>query len=537
MDGNSTVRKISFLPIIWALLVALLIMCIVFPLICVFITPRFSDFKTIFTSALFTKTIKNTFIECLCSTCMSVLVGFLYAYAVVKVKVPFSKFFSVIPLIHLVTPPFVGGLSFILLLGRNGLITNKIFGLDVSLYGFWGLLIAQTLCFFPIAYMMLSQTLQNINPALEDAAKSIGAGKLKIFFTVILPLSLPGILAALLFIAVSVLSDFGNPMIVGGRFRVLAVEIYTQLTGWINGSISAALGVLLVIPSFILFILQNKLLVRNLKKTATISGKGSILQTKNKFTFSTLFFTCFCIFITVCIIAQFVAIVAGSLQKVWLVDTSFTWDHLKYILKCKSHLLNSVSFSILAAILSTLCASFIAFIVYRTNLHGKKLLDLTVQVPSAVPGSLFGLAFSLAAAKLNFTNSKLLIIIAITVGFIPFSYKTLCASFSQIRMTLDESSNSLGASKIKTLFSVIIPVSKNAIFNSFIYCFVRGVGTMSAVIFLISFDTPLTSVKILNLAEQGFWSDAAALALILTLICFVMIAVGKLLISRWGKKR
>ena len=127
----------------------------------------------------------------------------------------------------------------------------------MSLYGFWGLLIAQVLCFFPIAYLMCSQVLQRINPSLEQAARLMGASKARIAFTVTIPLCANGILSAALFIAVSVLSDFGNPMIVAGRFRVLAVEVYTQLTGWVNAGTSAVLGLILVIPSVLLFILHR----------------------------------------------------------------------------------------------------------------------------------------------------------------------------------------------------------------------------------------------------------------------------------------
>ena len=102
---------------------------------------------------------------------------------------------------------------------------------------------------------------------------------------------------------------------------------------------------------------------------------------------------------------------------------------------------------------------------------------------------------------------------------------------------MDDGAVSLGASKVRTLFTVLMPVMKGSIFYSFIYDFVRGVGTMSAVIFLVSFNTPLASIKILNLAEQGFWGDAAALALVLTLITFGVLAAGNLIIKIWSRKK
>ena len=538
MGGRSKIAKagISSLTAVFSVICLALTCCIIFPLFCVFLTPKISDFIQVASSSVWKQAALNTLVECVCSTAASVLIGYVYAYAVINGGIPFRRFFSFIPLLHLVTPPFVGGLAFILLLGRQGFITHTVLGLDVSLYGFWGLLIAQTLCFFPMAYMICAQTLQNINPVLEQAAKSLGAGHFKIFLKVILPLSAPGILSAVLFIAVSVMSDFGNPMIVAGRYKVLAVEIYTQLTGWVNSGTSAVLGILLVVPSLVLFVLQNKLTKNAMLKVATIGGNSHTASNNRPNLAVRLLLTLFCLFISFCVFAQFAAIIAGSFQKLWGINTSFTLNHIKNLARCSLELYNSLRFAFEAAVISTVVAAVAAFIVYRTEYPLKKYIDSVVQLPAAVPGTLFGLAFSLAAAKLNFHNSKVLIVIAIVVGFVPFAYRTLASAYMQIKLTLDDGARSLGASRMRLLFSVILPNAKTGLFNSFIYSFVRGVGTMSAVIFLVSFNTPLASVKILNLAEQGFWGDAAALALLLTLITFAVIAAGCAIINWSGRK-
>lgn len=539
MVKNSKVKTIEgsiTLTIIWVIICLLLFICILLPLLFVLASPSLSDFKKVLFSSIWKKACLNTFIEVLASTFFSVLTGFLYAYGVVKVSIPAKKFFSLIPLIHLVTPPFVGGLAFILLLGKQGFITKTILGLDISLYGFPGLLIAQTLCFFPLAYMICAQTLENINSDYEIAARTLNAGRLKIFFTITLPLSMPGIISAALYIAVSVMSDFGNPMIVAGRFRVLAVEIYTQLTGWINGGSSAVLGILLVIPSIILFVFQNKYFSKNMAKLAVVGGKASSNTKSSASVAAKIFFTIFCSFITICVILQFFAIIAGSFQKIWGINPEFTLKHIQNIARCKKELINSLRFAIEAGLLSTLIASLAAFLVLRTSCPLKKYIDSLIQLPAAIPGSLFGLALLLFSSKINFHYSNILILIAITVGFIPFSYRSISSAYSQIKMTIDDAALALGSSPLKLLFSIIYPLSKDGLLNSFIYDFMRGVGTMSAVIFLVSFDTPLTSIKILNLAEQGFWGDAAALALVLTIITFVILLTGKLIIRFWGKK-
>ena len=521
----------------WAIVIVALALCIVFPLCQVLLTPTKADFIEVFKSGLWLKTMLNTAISCICSTALSVLIGYIYAYAIVYGDIPFKRFFASLPILHLITPPFVGGLSFILLLGRQGFITHTLLGLDITLYGFKALLIAQSLCFFPLAYMICAQVLQSINHSLELASYSMGASGRRIFWTITLPLSSSGIIASILFIAVSVMSDFGNPMIVAGRYRVLAVEIYTQLTGWVKAGKSAVLGLTLVLPSMILFFVQNKITKKNMLRLSTIGSKGFSATGKKRSIASKIFLTAFCALISLCVLAQFVAIIAGSFQKVWGVKTEFTLSHIKSLSKCTKELKNTLHFSFLGAAISTVFASISSYIVYRTKCPLKRFIDIVAQLPAAVPGSLFGLAFSLSCTKLNFHNSKVMIIIAIAVGFLPFSYRILASSFAQIKTTLDDAGRTIGANRLRVLIDIILPLSKSALGSAFLYDFVRGVGTMSAVIFLVSFNTPLTSIKILNLAEQGFWGDAAALALLLTLITFAILALGKFLAALLLKKR
>lgn len=522
--------------LIWCLIVTFLLISILFPLICSFSTPTLSDFKKVFTQQRYLKTILNTLIECICSTSFSVLFGYLYAYAIVKANIPFKRFFSLIPILHLVTPPFVGGLSFILLFGRQGFFTYTILNLDISLYGFWGLLISQVLCFFPVAYLICLQSLAGINQNYEQAALGMGASKLKIFFTVTLPLSKQGIFSSFLFITVSVLSDFGNPLIVAGRFKVLAVEIYTQLTGWLNSGISVVLGLILVVPSVILFILQLRLSKKHFLKLATIGAKTSFSTSIKSSKITKYLLLMFCAFLSFLVLSQFVSIVIGSFQELWGINTNFTFRHIKSVFEYSKQLINSLIFAFIASLLATLIASFSSFYINRNNCKFSNFYDVLIQLPSCIPGSLLGLSILIAANKIHFTGSKILIIIAMTISFLPFSYRIISSSFSQIKPNLDEAAKSLGANKLNLLCSILMPISKKGINSAFTYNFVRAVGTVSSVIFLISFDSPLSSVTILNLAEQGDWGKACAFALVLTCLTFIILKVESLMYEFIRKK-
>lgn len=524
IDFNKNSRSLT---LSWFVVFLFLCICIIFPLFCVLISVRPEDFYQVLNSENFKISVKNTFLECICSSTLSVLIGYIFAYAIVKGNIPFKKFFLVVPLIHLLTPPFVGGLSFILLLGRQGFITSTILGLDISLYGFWGLLIAQSLCFFPMAYLICLQSLLNVNENLEKASRSMGAGNFKIFLTVTLPLTLPGILSSFLFVGVNILSDFGNPLIIAGRFRVLSVEIYSQLTGWLNVGKSAALGIFLIIPSVILFVIQNRVLKKSMSKIMQISAFSEFRKNKNSTgRISSFFLTFFVSLITFFIILQFISVFVGTFQKLWGIDYSFTLDHFSVVKDYSKGLLNSVLFSLIASFFSIIIATFSSFIVHRTNCRIKTFIDIFSQLPSAVPGTLLGLALSISSNMLNFKVAPVLIVISMIVSFLPFSYRVVSQSFSEISKNLDLSSLSLGANQIQTLFKVLIPISKTGIFSGFVYTFIRAVGTLSSVIFLVSFNTPLTSINIVNLAEQGSWGKSCALASILTLITFLILGLN-----------
>lgn len=521
----------------WIIIAVFFIICVIFPLVCVLISASPDDYRLVFSNSIWHEVMKNTFFECICSSFCSVITGYIFAYAVVKADIPGKRFFSLIPVIHLVTPPFVGGLAFILLFGRQGFITHSLLGLDVSLYGFWGLLTAQVLSFFPIAFLICSQVLRGINTNLEQSARSLGASELRVFFTITLPLSWPGIISSFLFIAVSVLSDFGNPLIVGGRFRVLAVEIYSQLTGWLNMGTSSVLGIVIIIPSVILFILQNKVNKKLESKTVTLVGRGFSSSLNHKSSLiSKIFLFIFTAVISFFVLAQMIAIVAGSFQKLWGINMTFTWDHILSIGNYGKELKNSVVFALIAALLSTAVATVTSFIVHRTNAPFRKTLDVLAQLPSSIPGTLHGLSILIAANLLNFKSSEVLIVIAMTIAFMPFAYRVISNTFTQIGQTLDQGARSLGANQMRVLWTILVPLARGGLFSGFVYDFIRGVGTLSAVIFLVSFKTPLASIQLINLAEQGSWGKAASLALVLTLITFAILASG-LLIGKFINKK
>jgi iron(III) transport system permease protein len=234
------------------------------------------------------------------------------------------------------------------------------------------------------------------------------------------------------------------------------------------------------------------------------------------------------------VVAQFLAVILGAFSQVWGVDSSFTLRHFRDSLHYRAELSNTFKFALAAAFATAILGALIAFMSLRTNLPFRKIADTVVMLPASMPGSLFGLAYILAfnQGMLRLTGTKIIIITVMIACDIPAAYRIISSALMGIRGSIDEAARSLGASPLRLFVTVLCPLLMRAIASAFVYTFVRASGTLSAVIFLISFKTKLTSALILNLAGQGDWGKAAALALILTVIIFASLGVLRLLTGK-----
>ena len=184
------------------------------------------------------------------------VIGFIYAYGITRTDIPFKRFFRTIAIFPIISPPFLIALAAIFVFGNHGVITD-LFNLDWDIYGLDGLVMTETLAYFPIAFMVLEGVLSKVDPAMEEAALDLGASKLRTFFTVTLPLATPGIATALLLVFIRSLEDFGNPIVIQGDFPVLTVEAFLAVTGMYNMPLGATLAIFLLVPTMIIFVVQK----------------------------------------------------------------------------------------------------------------------------------------------------------------------------------------------------------------------------------------------------------------------------------------
>jgi len=340
----------------------------------------------------------NTIQMGLLTSILGTLLGFLFAFAVVRCKIPGKRLVHLIAMVPTVSPPFAIALSAILLFGRNGLVTKQLLHIDYNIYGMNGLVFVQVITFFSVSYLILRAMLERLNPAMEEAAESLGAGRLHIFRTIILPLLVPGLAGSALLLFVEALADLGNPMFIAGNLTVLSTQIFLAVIGEYDYQKASALSLVLLFPTLIVFMVQRYYV--NRRSYISITGKpsGSALVEKSRLLRWTAilvtYLTC------VMIIMLYTTVVVSSFTTAWGANFSPTlrwWNDA--LTRGVESILDTTFLSALATPFAALIGMIIAFLIVRKHFSGKEILDFGSNLGGAVPGTILGIGFVLAFNK------------------------------------------------------------------------------------------------------------------------------------------
>lgn len=487
----------------------------------------------------FQKTLKNTLTLGVTVGFLSTLIGFIFAYADSYIKSHFKKLFKVVSLLPIISPPFVLALSAIMLFGQYGLITRKLFGIqNANIYGFHGLVMVQTMTFFPVAYLLLTGLLKRIDPSLEEAARNMGASRWKTFRTVTLPLMAPGLANAFLLTFIETVADFSNPMVIGGNYSTLATQIYLQAIGNYDMQGGAAVAVILLSISILLFVLEKYWIEK--KSYVTVTGKAS--RERDLITEKHIVWPVdiICLLVTVFVLAFYVLIPLGGFFKVMGVDYSLTLDHFKYVFKLGTSALKDTTY--LAAIATPITGIYgmiIAFLIVRKRFYGKGFIEFTSLLAMAVPGTVIGIGYVSAynTKPLVLTGTGAIIVISFIMRSVPVGVRSGVSALQQIDPSIEEAASDLGAGSRKVFTSITLPLIKSAFFSGLVYTFVRSMTAVSAVIFLVSAKYKLLTVQILSQVDSGRFGVASAFSTILIIIVYIAISLMYLGLSKMGVSR
>ena len=501
-------------------------------------------YLALFQSSSFMRIVKNTLMLGMITGFFSTLIGFIFAYVDMYTKTRFNGIFRVISVLPIVSPPFVLTLSAIMVFGKRGLITRHLLGmLNANIQGLHGLVMVQTMTFFPVTYLMLKGLLANIDPSLEESARDMGASRWKVFTTVTLPLLLPGIGNAFLVAFIEAVADFTNPVMIGGDFTTLAEHIYFQYSLQSDPRGPAAMSVVLLVITIILFMLEKYWLER--KSVATLSGKASRVRQPITDKSVTIPLVTFCTLISLFVLGMYALIPLGGLFQQWGRKFNLVATHFKTVFGMgMAPFRDALILSLIAAPITALLSMMIAYLVVKRKFVGKGVMEFVTMFAMAVPGTVLGIALLrgyitgvFGSGHLVLVGTGTIIVIAFVVRSLPIGTRSGVAALRQIDKSIEESAYDMGASSGKVFTSVTLPLIKDSFFSGLVTTFARSITATSAVIFLISARFNLITPQIMTVVDRGEYSVACAYATMMMIMVYGAIGIMNLGLNLFGTSR
>ena len=509
-----------------------------------------SIFQRIFQMPSFRKAITNTLKVGMTVGVLSTLIGLLFAYVEVYVKLRTkftARLFQVVSMLPVVSPPFVLSLSMIMLFGKAGIITRYLLGIyDNSVYGFGGITVVQTLTFFPVCYMMLKGLLKNIDPSLEEAARDMGASRFKVFTSVTLPLILPGMGNAFLVTFIESIADFANPMIIGGSYDTLATTIYLQITGAYDKQGAAAMAVVLLTITMLMYLVQKYVLEK--KTAATLTGKASRGRMLIEDRSVTLPLTVLCSLVALFVIMMYICVPFGACFNTWGYDFTLTTKWFVRVFEKYKGLQafrDSFLLSLASAPITALLSMIISYLVVKRNFKAKGFIEFVSMLAMAVPGTVLGVGYIRGFVNGVFSTgflsgiygSAAILIIVFIVRSLPTGTRSGISALRQIDKSIEESAYDMGADSFQVFMTVTLPLIKDSFLSGLVTAFVRSITAISAIILLVTPQFLLITVQINEFAEKGSYGIACAFATILIAITYGSVLLMNLVIRYFGTSR
>jgi iron(III) transport system permease protein len=480
--------------------------------------------KFIDTPSLYSSVSNSLFIALLSMVIVTSL-AFLTAYAISRTRIPLKGFFRIVLVLPILAPSLLPAISLVYLFGNQGILKEVLMG--ESIYGPIGIVIGSCFWTFPHALMIMLTALANTDARLYESAEALGASPMRTFFTVTLPAAKYGIISVAFVVFTLVITDFGVPKVIGGQFNVLATDIYKQVIGQQNFEMGAAVSVILLLPAILTFITDRWLQRR---QSALLTSKAVPWTPPTRSIIDKAFFALMLMVSTI-ILGVIAMAVYASLVTFWPYNLSLSLKNYNFDLMdgggWESYW-NSIQLGIYTAVIGTGFIFFQSYLVAK--LAGFKLLKwffhLFSILPLAVPGLVLGLAyiffFNAPNNPLNGIYGTMAILVVCTIShFYTVCHLTATTALKQIDPEFESVSASLKVPQILTFWRVSLPVCMPAVLDIASYLFVNAMTTVSAVVFLYSYDTNLASVAVLNMDDAGDIAPAAAMAVMIMLTCMV----------------
>lgn len=523
---------------IWTLysvvILALFIIFLIYPMGSMFKQAVFNSegeftleyFQKFFGEKYYFSTLFNSLRSTIVVTIVALILGTTLAYIYTFYHLKGARVLYVLSILCCMSAPFIGAYSWILLLGRSGVITTFIkdfFGIRLgSIYGFKGIVLVQSLKLYPLVFIYMTGAFRNIDNSLMEAAENLGCVGLKRFFKVTLMLTMPTVLAAALLVFMRAFADFGSPLLIGEGYRTFPVEIYNQYLGEQGGdhNFAAAISVVAILITAVIFLVQKY-------SASRFSFSLNALHPVEKKKPAGLFAVVIHLF-------AYLLVFVAFMPQIYVMYTSFKnvnnklfaegYSLVSYQAAMKKDLLLSIKNTILIGGTALVCivifAIVIAYLVVRRKNAVNNAIDVISMLPYIIPGSVVGIALVVAFNRRPFvlTGTMVIMVIALCIRRLPYTIRSSVASLQQIPMTIEEAAISLGSSKMGAFFKVTVPMMSNGIISGAILSWVAIITELSTAIILYNSKTITLTLSTYIAVNRGTYGTAAAFATVLTVL-------------------
>lgn len=482
--------------------------------------------------------LKNTMFISVTTAIISVTLALFYTYGITRTNMKGKSLFKAIAILPIFAPTMLYGISLMYLFGNQGIVTNYL-GINIHLYGPVGIIISEIMYAFPQSVLILLVGFSLTDYRIYEAADTLGTSEIDKFIKITIP-SIRYALISSFFVSFTMsFTDFGAPKIVGGNFNVLATDIYKQVIGQQNISMGAAVGIIMLIPAVISFVVDRMI---SKKQSTTITSKSTTYKIKQNPLRDQLY-SVYCIFIGSLILMIIGMAVIASFIKVWPYDMSLTLDHYGFKYAATNGLdtyFNSLKVAILTSIFGTIFTFTNAYLIEKINQFKilRRISYFLSIIPLALPGLVIGLAYILFFNKPYFHISLLninignpfnflygtmaILVIANIVHYYSVPFITANTALKMLDKEYEIVGKSMNIPFYKLFMKVTIPMSFPAILEIAVYYFVNAMVTVSAVVFLYTSKLKLASISIVNMEDAGDLAPAAAMAVLILLTNIVV---------------
>lgn len=458
-----------------------------------------AHFLAFFQRSLFRESFYNSLYVAAASVLIASVLAVPLSYFTVRFRFRGNLLIQTLGVLPLLMPPFIGAVALQLVFGRSGsinLILNEWLGFTLPIMeGLTGVIFVQSIHYFPFILLNLTAAMANIDASMEEAAQNLGCHGLRLYRRVLLPLAMPGYVAGATLMFVKVFDDLGTPLVLNVT-NLLAPQAYLRVTNiGLHDPSGYVISVIMVAFSVLAMWAGQRTLASH--DYATLQRGGVSLHRRELRGVRLILGYAFVSFVLLLVLSPHIGILLLAFSKLWsfsILPEGFTTEHFAEVLTYSpQYVINTVWYCTLAALLDVILGTAIAYLMLRTSLPGRKILDAVASGALAIPGVVLGIGYlrTFYNVQLPFTDQPLsatwlALVLVLTIRRLPYALRSCVASLTQLHVSLEEAAQNCGAGRMSTLRRIVVPLMAGGIIAGFVASFVTAAVELSATLMLVS---------------------------------------------------